>query len=54
MAAYVARTPLGRMAKPEDMVGPVMFLVSDLARHVTGTVLPVDGGYLAAGIRRST
>lgn len=46
--AILARTPLGRWGDPEDLVGPVLFLCSDAARFVTGAVLPVDGGYLAA------
>ncbi len=45
--AYEARTPLRRMAKPEDVAGPVAFLVSDAAAYVTGTVLAVDGGWTA-------
>lgn len=39
--------PLGRIGEPPDIVGPVVFLVSDAARMVTGTLLPVDGGNLA-------
>ena len=46
--AILARTPLGRWGEPEDLVGPTLFLCSDAARFVTGAVLPVDGGYLAA------
>jgi acetoacetyl-CoA reductase/3-oxoacyl-[acyl-carrier protein] reductase len=41
-------TALGRMAEPEDVAGSVLFLCSDLARHVTGQVLRVDGGQLTA------
>lgn len=44
----LARTPLGRWGDPEDLVGPTLFLCSDAARFITGAVLPVDGGYLAA------
>lgn len=44
---YVDRTPLERMATEADIVGPVQFLLSDAARYVTGTELPVDGGFLA-------
>jgi NAD(P)-dependent dehydrogenase (short-subunit alcohol dehydrogenase family) len=46
--AILARTPLGRWGEAEDLVGPALFLCSDAARFVTGAVLPVDGGYLAA------
>ncbi len=42
----VSRIPAGRWGKPEDIVGPVMFLVSSAADYVTGVTLPVDGGYL--------
>jgi len=44
--AILNRTPMGRWGKPEDLVGPVMFLCSPQAAFVTGVVLPVDGGYL--------
>ena len=39
--------PMGRMATPEDIAGPAVFLASDAAAMVTGTLLPVDGGNLA-------
>jgi len=42
-----ARIPLGRWATPDDIAGPVAWLLSDDARYVTGAVIPVDGGYLA-------
>ena len=41
-------TVLGRLGQPEDVAGAVLFLCSDLARHVTGQVLRVDGGQLIA------
>ncbi|MDN4984303.1 SDR family NAD(P)-dependent oxidoreductase [Bradyrhizobium sp. WYCCWR 13022] len=41
------RTPLGRMGKPDEVAGPVLFLSSDRSSYVTGTVLPIDGGLLA-------
>jgi 3-oxoacyl-[acyl-carrier protein] reductase len=41
------RTPLGRLGKPEDIIGPVNFLLSDQAAFVTGQVLVVDGGITA-------
>jgi NAD(P)-dependent dehydrogenase (short-subunit alcohol dehydrogenase family) len=46
MARASAKIPLGRLGKPEDMVGPVLFLCSDEASYVTGHVLIVDGGWL--------
>ena len=39
--------PIGRMGEPREIVGPVLFLVSDAASMVTGALLPVDGGNLA-------
>ncbi len=47
-APILARTPMGRWGTPEDLAGPALFLASPLAAFVTGAILPVDGGYLAA------
>ncbi len=44
--AIVARTPFGRWGKPGDVGGAVVFLCSEAASFITGTVLPVDGGYM--------
>ena len=46
MLGYAADTPLNRNAQPEDIVGPVIFLLSDAASFVTGVDLLVDGGYV--------
>jgi NAD(P)-dependent dehydrogenase (short-subunit alcohol dehydrogenase family) len=48
-AAWESRIPLGRIATPADLVPIVLLLASPDARHVTGTVLPVDGGQLLKG-----
>lgn len=44
---YARATFLRRMADEQDLGGPVIFLLSEAARYVTGTNLPVDGGYTA-------
>ena len=41
--------PLGRVASAEDIAGPIVFLLSDLARHVTGEMLNVNGGSVLCG-----
>ena len=41
--------PLGRVAQPADVAGPVLFLVSELARHVQGEVVNVNGGSVLVG-----
>jgi NAD(P)-dependent dehydrogenase (short-subunit alcohol dehydrogenase family) len=45
--AMLSRIPLGRLAEPEDFVGPVLFLLSPAADFCTGQVLYVDGGMTA-------
>jgi NAD(P)-dependent dehydrogenase (short-subunit alcohol dehydrogenase family) len=42
---FMDHTPLGRPGKPEDIVGPAIFLASDLAGYVTGSIVMADGGY---------
>ena len=42
---FLEHTPLGRAGKPEDIVGPAIFLASDLSSFVTGSIVMADGGY---------
>jgi NAD(P)-dependent dehydrogenase (short-subunit alcohol dehydrogenase family) len=44
---FMDHTPLGRAGKPEDIVGPAIFLASDLSAFVTGAIVMADGGYRA-------
>ena len=46
-AGLVNSVPLGRMARPEDVALAILYLASDESAHVTGTSIPVDGGYTA-------
>ena len=41
--------PLGRVASPEDIAGPIVFLCSELARHITGEIVNVNGGSVLCG-----
>lgn len=43
----IGHTPMGRFGEPDDLVGTMLWLVSDAARFVTGIVVPVDGGFSA-------
>jgi 3-oxoacyl-[acyl-carrier protein] reductase len=45
MQIFLDHTPLGRTGKPEDIVGPAIFLASDLSAYVTGSIIMADGGY---------
>jgi 3-oxoacyl-[acyl-carrier protein] reductase len=44
---FIDHTPLGRAGRPEDIVGPAIFLASDLSAYVTGSIVMADGGYRA-------
>src|ERR1700750_2042183 len=45
MKIFMDHTPLGRAGKPEDIVGPAIFLASDMSSYVTGSIVMADGGY---------
>ena len=47
VAVINAATPLGRIAEPDEIASSILFLASPAAAMITGTILPVDGGYLA-------
>lgn len=44
---FMGRTPMRRFGDPSELVGPVLFLASEMSSFVTGAVLAVDGGFLA-------
>ena len=49
LSRIAANIPLGRVASPDDIAGPVVFLASPLARHITGEILNVNGGSVLCG-----
>ena len=48
-ARIAAGIPIGRVAAPRDIAGPIVFLCTDLARHITGEILNVNGGSVLVG-----
>ena len=48
----LARTPMHRFGKLEELAGAAVFLASDAASFVTGHLLAVDGGFLASGVNQ--
>ncbi len=46
----IERTPFGRFGKPDELNGTLVWLCSDASKFVTGTVIPVDGGFNAAAL----
>jgi len=49
---FLIRTPMKRFGKVEELAGAAIFLASDAASFVTGTMLAVDGGFLASGVNQ--
>jgi NAD(P)-dependent dehydrogenase (short-subunit alcohol dehydrogenase family) len=49
---FLMRTPMRRFGKVEELVGGAIFLASEAASFVTGTILQVDGGFLASGVNQ--
>ena len=45
----IANTPIHRFGEPEEIVGTMLYLLSDISAFVTGVIIPVDGGYSAFG-----
>ena len=45
LSQYIAKTPMGRMAEHDDIKGVALFLASDASQYITGSVIPVDGGW---------
>lgn len=48
-AQIMSRTPIGRWAQPAEIAEPILFLCSDAASYMTGTMMIVDGGYTSVG-----
>src|SRR5277367_6475126 len=49
---FLARTPMGRFGDVRELVGAAVFLASEAASFVTGSILVVDGGFLASGVNQ--
>ena len=45
--AIIDHTPMGRFGQPEDLIGTVLWLISDASKFVSGAVISVDGGFNA-------
>ncbi|MDF1522878.1 MAG: SDR family oxidoreductase [Trueperaceae bacterium] len=43
--SIIDKTPMGRFGEPEELLGALLWLLSDASRFVTGTVVPIDGGF---------
>jgi NAD(P)-dependent dehydrogenase (short-subunit alcohol dehydrogenase family) len=49
---FLMRTPMRRFGQVEELVGSAIFLASEAASFVTGSILQVDGGFLASGMNQ--
>lgn len=47
LEGFIQRIPMARMGRPDELVGALLFLASDMSSYVTGAIVPVDGGLLA-------
>ena len=45
----ISNTPVEKFGEPQDLVGGMLFLLSDMSSFITGIILPIDGGYSAFG-----
>lgn len=41
----LSSTPMGRFGEPDELIGTLLYLISDLSKFVTGVCIPVDGGF---------
>jgi NAD(P)-dependent dehydrogenase (short-subunit alcohol dehydrogenase family) len=48
--AVIAHTPMGRYGQPEELLGAVIWLLSDASSFVTGALIPIDGGFSSFSI----
>jgi len=46
----IAHTPMGRFGQPDDLIGTLVWLLSDASTFVTGVVVPIDGGFSSYAI----
>ncbi|MBT5263363.1 MAG: SDR family oxidoreductase [Rhodospirillaceae bacterium] len=47
ISKFLENVPMARVGEADELVGPVVFLASEMSSYVTGTMIPVDGGFLA-------
>ena len=52
MQGLLSHIPMGRQGNPEEIANVTAFLASDFASYMTGSVIPVDGGWTCGGFAR--